>query len=342
MNDYYAGYDEKYPDLIIKILDYFYISNNADLPLVDKSVMGFCNGYQIKGKNATSFIYQPHIVDRICSRLCECNQMTRIKSDGGLGLNNNYLFAPINREYFESNKKRLSYYYNSKVYGFNYIYRMYKDSVVPLVWEKENGDYAVGTGFAYLGGIVTAKHCVTDAANLQIKGYKADELIDVKIYISDNPGLDLAFIETKRFQKPQLFCEDGEVMQDVLVMGYPKIPAFTNFLTAEKATISSKASSRITPTKGSIAAYGTEYLAQIEAMLITAKIRGGNSGGPVINSNGCLVGVACQIPNYEGDIGDYDDLGYGIAIPVKYLNELISTKPIRLDVSADFFRDFIE
>jgi len=32
----------------------------------------------------------------------------------------------------------------------------------------------------------------------------------------------------------------------------------------------------------------------------------------VINSNGCLVGIACQVPNYEGKIGDYDDLGYKI------------------------------
>ncbi|MBR2674794.1 MAG: hypothetical protein IKE52_04995 [Mogibacterium sp.] len=53
-------------------------------------------------------------------------------------------------------------------------------------------------------------------------------------------------------------------------MGYPRIPAFTDFLTAEKASISSKAESRITPTKGSIEAYGHEYLASLEAMLITA------------------------------------------------------------------------
>lgn len=125
-------------------------------------------------------------------------------------------------------------------------------------------------------------------------------------------------------------------------MGYPKIPAFTDFLTAEKATISSMASSRITPTVGAIAAYGEEYLAKMEAMLITAKIRGGNSGGPVINSNGCLVGVACQIPNYQGEIGDYDDLGYGIAVPVKYLKELIEKKPKVKTVPDNFFRDFDE
>lgn len=41
-----------------------------------------------------------------------------------------------------------------------------------------------------------------------------------------------------------------------------------------------------------LAAVGKEYLAYIDAMLITARIKGGNSGGPVINSNGSLVGIA--------------------------------------------------
>ena len=63
-------------------------------------------------------------------------------------------------------------------------------------------------------------------------------------------------------------------ISDVLVMGYPKIPTFTNFLTAEKATISSKAEARLTPTKGAIAAFGENYLSKAELMLITAKLEG--------------------------------------------------------------------
>ncbi len=339
MNDCFGGYEKQYPNLIIDILEYFEISNKEEA-IAKKSVLGFCEKYSIKEKTGTSYTFQPQFVDRICKKLCKCGQMTCIKHDGGLGLRNNYMFILNRKDFFENNKKRLCYYYNSMVYGFEYIYEMYKDSVVPLVWKKENGDYASGTGFKYLGGIVTAKHCVTDVSNISIKGYTADELADAKIYISDNPGLDIAFIETGRYEEPQLFSDDGEILQDVLVMGYPKIPAFTDFLTAEKATISSKASARITPTKGAIAAFGTEYLARMEAMLITAKIKGGNSGGPVINSNGCLVGVACQVPNYEGEIGEYDNLGYGIAVPVKYLNELIANKPERFNTPEKFFDDF--
>ena len=50
---------------------------------------------------------------------------------------------------------------------------------------------------------------------------------------------------------------------------------------------------------------------------------GGNSGGPVINDKGCIVGVACQTPYYGEDIGNYDDLGYGIVILIKYVDEII-------------------
>ena len=158
--------------------------------------------------------------------------------------------------------------------------------------------------------------------------------------MSDNEGVDLAFIHTGRVEEPLIYADEGEVMQEVLVMGYPRIPAFTNFLTAEKALISSKATSRITPTAGAIAAYGYEYLAKIEAILITARIRGGNSGGPVINQNGCLVGVACQIPALDPQYGDYDDLGYGVAVPVKYLKDIVVRKPKSLIVPDGFFQDF--
>lgn len=33
-------------------------------------------------------------------------------------------------------------------------------------------------------------------------------------------------------------------------------------------------------------------------MLITAKIRGGNSRNPIISENGSIVGIASQIPFY--------------------------------------------
>ena len=337
-NEYFNDYDQKHPDLIIKILEYFEISNNTPDEIKDKSVLKFCEQFQ----DGRTFIYQPTTVNRICKRLCDCGQLECIRSVGGLGLYDNYLFQVKDIKWFKDHAPRLKYYFNSMVYGFDYIYNMYKCIVVPLVWEKGNGDYAAGTGFKFQNGIVTAKHCITGVSNLQIKGYTAQELEGKPVYISDSDGVDLAFIETGRVEEPLIYADDGEIMQEVLVMGYPKIPAFTNFLTAEKALISSKASSRLTPTAGHIAAYGFEYLTKMEAMLITARIRGGNSGGPVINQNGCLVGVACQSLDADPQNGDYDDLGYGVAVPVSYLRDIVNRKSTQLAIPDNFYRDFVE
>ena len=336
MSKYFDDYDKKYPNIVVEILEYFDLQNQTPDHTKDKTILKFCEQH----KQEKNYIYQPQIVSRICKRLCDKGQMECLRSEGGLGINDNFLFICGKTEFFKNNRDLLKYYYNSMIYGFDYIYDLYKGLVVPLVWEKEDNSYSAGTGFKFMNGIVTAKHCVTDPKNLQIKGYKATDLEGKPVFISDNNGVDIAFIETGDIANPLLFTDVGEIMQEVLVMGYPKIPAFTDFLTAEKATISSKASSRITPTLGAISAYGYEYLANIEAMLITARIRGGNSGGPVINENGCLVGIACHIPDCNRENGDYDDLGYGIAVPVKYLLDIIERKPKKLDIPSGFYRNF--
>lgn len=331
----YNDYDLRYPQLIMQIIEYFRLGSGIN----KHSILDFC---QINcDPISKEIIYQPAIVNKICQKLCHKNIMSLIKSDGKLGLHNNYMVVIRDESFFETEKKKLELSFNSLVYGFEYIYNLYKNIVVPLVWERNDGTYSAGTGFKMFGGIVTAKHCITDPQNLSIKGYSADELEKSKIYVSTNPNLDIAFIDVNKKDTIDVFIDNGKVLQEVLVLGYPKIPAFTEFLTAEKATISSKAISRLTPTKGAIAAFGKNYLSRAELMLITAKIRGGNSGGPVISEEGCIVGVSCQIPYYEGKNDDYDDLGYGIVVPIKYLMEIINRKQETIDVPQNFYRDFI-
>ncbi|MBP3201163.1 MAG: hypothetical protein J6M39_05910 [Lachnospiraceae bacterium] len=77
-------------------------------------------------------------------------------------------------------------------------------------------------------------------------------------------------------------------------------------------------------------------------MLITAKIRGGNSGGSVINCAGYVVGFACQSPYYGESTRDYDDLGYGIAkpIPIKYLLDIFQSKKNKMILKNNFFVNY--
>lgn len=332
----YNDYDIEYPNLVLEIMEYFAFETGQNIN--SKSVVGFCELHTVKSDVGREFKYQPTIVNKICQTLCRKNRMVCIKADGRSGLYNNYLAGINVKQVGEQQVSRLRVHYNSLVYGFEYIYNLYKETVIPLVWEKENGDYSVGTGFKLFGGIVTAKHCITDPKHLSINGYTMDELRDSKIYCSENPYLDIAFIDIGKKDGIEVFIDEGKILQDVLTMGYPKIPAFTDFLTAEKATISGKAEARLTPTKGAVAAISENYLSRAKLMLITAKIRGGNSGGPVINEDGSIVGIACQTPYYAEEIGDYDDLGYGIVVPIQHLIEIVEKRPQTINVRPDFFK----
>lgn len=62
------------------------------------------------------------------------------------------------------------------------------------------------------------------------------------------------------------------------------------------------------------------------------------SGGPVINNNGSIIGVAVNVSQGEGN---YDDLGYGTFIPVSFVDELISKEAKKyLDTNNIKFQDF--
>ena len=72
--------------------------------------------------------------------------------------------------------------------------------------------------------------------------------------------------------------------------------------------------------------------------VITARVKGGNSGCPVINNEGYVVGTVFQIPfdSYGGsDGGRYDIMGYGVCLPSKYVIDLSKNPDIHQLVSKD-------
>jgi len=326
----------------MEIIDYFI----QDKAIKDKSVADFFTKKAIANRNETERkpLIQPQLIIDICERLCQHGEMIRISAGGDFGFNNNYCFIIRDKQQFENEKERNTVLYNSIVYGFEYIFDKYKDIVVPIVYKEENGFECIGTGIRCNEGIATARHCLEGISKedrehnktISIKGIDANTLEASTIYVSKNEHIDLAFIFLPGDESNKIFRDEPRILDEVLAMGFPIIAGFQNFLTGEKATISAISDVRLTPTRGTITSVAESTLAKTNLMLITAKIKGGNSGGPIIASNGCLVGISTDIPKGEGL---YDDLGYGAAYPISELEKMINEENT-LDKSKISFCNF--
>jgi serine protease Do len=113
-------------------------------------------------------------------------------------------------------------------------------------------------------------------------------------------------------------------------------------------------SARLTATRGAVASTPTEIWANAELLLITARVRGGFSGGPVLDEAGRYIGVvAREAAHHASDKLDealhrYDDLGYGTAIPSGLVSAFIDGAErgtglsVPVDLSGTELSDFDE
>jgi serine protease Do len=172
-----------------------------------------------------------------------------------------------------------------------------------------------------------------NGAHLPIKEIWMSKDIDPMIY-------DLAVIVLDSDTGCIPFWLDNPVVLDkVLTMGYPPIPGFDAVMISETASIGSYVFADQKAAPGEVV---SEEVAPYNAMgidhfIITSRVKGGNSGSPVINSHGKVVGTVIQIPfdslgSSKG--GRYDIMGFGICIPSKYMSSLIENHqviPVRCD-----------
>ena len=344
MVQFFDDYDEKYPDLILQILEYFSITNIPVREKWRKENHDLGPIYDFIRKDNL----QPRTIEKICSKLCQLGYMERLRSSHRLAEFDDFISnVNITDDWKNSDhRKKLAYTFNSMVYGFNYVYNSFKQNVIPLLHDNiidENTDKttpetSVGSAFKLPDGIVTAKHCLEKAKAVAIKGFSGAELAQAKILTHKNPNVDIAFIQLNKTIDAQLcFFDELNLMDEILVMGYPQIPKFLDFLTAEKALISAKEKAKLIVSRGSAAATcGT--IERTTLALITAKIQGGNSGGPVLNSKGAIVAVACADTKIiKGE--SYDDLGYGVVTPISDLHNLKNDPSMELTGKVHF-RDF--
>lgn len=238
-------------------------------------------------------------------------------------ISKNDSMSPLKEAYFTASfDEKLAKYgvYDFFIEGFTAIRANFINSVRPIIIRK-NQLHDIGTCFDIGNGfIITARHCIEGMDNIQIPYHTGFETIK-NIYVDKDERFDLAVIETenKINGNPSFSFANEIILEEVLTMGYPPIPGFEALQLAEVTRINSY----LKATTGSIIGAGIGYLEAQHYMLINAKVKGGNSGGPVINKRGEVVGVLVQIPLDTVDSSQLDTLGYGVAIPTSLINPFL-------------------
>jgi len=174
------------------------------------------------------------------------------------------------------------------------------------VWVIEDHDKLVqGTGFFLKGwGMVTCAHCtghkpyVYNAVDLTKQFNAKVQLVDedLDIAILSIEGLDdkASLIEADFFSEPEL-------QDEILLVGYP---AF-----APGKSISLK--------QGRITSFLSKF--GVRRFNISASIVAGASGGPVLNKQNKVIGIAVTGAAREESVDETDDHG---VIPIKLLSHL--------------------
>ena len=189
-----------------------------------------------------------------------------------------------------------------------------------IVASPSNSETISGSGSGVIisrnGIIATNYHVINQASTIEVwvNHNNKVESFPAKVLCSDKENdLTLLQIESNYLYPfepiPYSILSKGvEVGSSVLAMGYPVVDIMGEEVKITDGIISSK----------------TGYEGKISTYQISAPIQPGNSGGPLFDKNGNLIGI-CQ-----GGIMSGQNIGY--AIKSNYLLNLIESAPIKIDI----------
>ena len=183
-------------------------------------------------------------------------------------------------------------------------------SLLSIVFGYANNEFWSGTGFALKNKyVITNYHVIKDAKTIKINGIAGDYKKDFPAVIEavdKDHDLALLRINDDKFQgfgtvpyftKTQM----AEVGENIFVLGYPLTATMGNELKVTNGIISSR----------------TGFQGDISLYQISAPVQPGNSGAPLFDSNGNLIGIV------SAKHKDAENVGY--AIKSNLLNMLVES-----------------
>jgi S1-C subfamily serine protease len=183
--------------------------------------------------------------------------------------------------------------------------------------KKESGILKASSGTGFFinksGHIITNNH-VIDQCNL-VNAYYKGEMKKLKILAIDRKN-DLAILKGD-FKSNDSFAiskEDGILLEEIYVAGYPFGKSVSGSIKVTKGVISS------------LSGIGNNY----SNIQIDASLQPGNSGGPIINKKGNIVGVAQSKLDYKIILDVYDTIPENTNFGIKSstLNQFLNSNKI--------------
>lgn len=200
--------------------------------------------------------------------------------------------------------------------GLPKVVERWRDSIVKIYHPTDAG---IGTGYLIKPNMVaTARHVIDGLDEFEI-AFEDGTIVPHKYvqFPKNMEELDLAIVELATpvtGRRPFNLTIGRDLLDEVVIFGFPPVPqADDAYLVVHR---------------GEISADITLY-SQLQVLVVSCLLRGGNSGGPVVNRRGHVVGTVSQnlfkkISEDEESINE--GLGFAAAIPSKWAQDLLDGK----------------
>jgi hypothetical protein len=306
----------KFPDLPQRAMQFFDLSKGTTGPggvVLGPTLGQFMTSVGISDltTEARGSVPSLHILRAILNRMVDVGVLIRQGQDGDP--NGSYLCITNNSGVWS---KLIDF----AVYGFPSVIDAY-DKIIFQIIAHSDGDQHSGTCFVSgQNGLLTARHCVM-APKIQVVGLKKADLAGARIFVARSETVDCGIITLRSpvmNERELPRWGDAQILEEVVLIGYPNIPTLLSVRVAERANVS-------TILRGAVSSEAVDIY-NSELLVITAPVRGGFSGGPVITHSGLTVGMISRqpFPHFDQpEIQRYDAAGFGLAIPRSALETFV-------------------